>query len=469
MSSLLDNSNNKTDIEVSVVSSPESNSRNVSPEPSPENYRYMNGGGSGGVGGGGVGGIASGPTITCFPLIKTAEDEPSGGVKEVVKNTGKTTGSSTNFSISSILSRTEPNTKKTTLTEIHTEQGPIESNKISQSDSAMLSRLGLMSHFGALAAASSRYAALCGPTDPRNLPWYWSRIQPQLIQDRPSPNGNSINSDHSPPMSPREVQHSTQSSETGRSSRPTTPSETQRTPESSPRHPSTMTSSHPAFLDQNYLQIPRARSPYRENDGITMEEDVDEEESDYDNDKDKKTQNNQNNMNSANNLANKRKKKTRTVFSRSQVFQLESTFDMKRYLSSSERAGLAASLHLTETQVKIWFQNRRNKWKRQLAAELEAANMAHAAQRLVRVPILYHESTSSPIRHPFDQSPTTLGLHHALDGNRDGAPSVTNPVVSSAAAYPTSLYYHHQAAVAAAAVHNLPSSPVSRPPMSGLV
>ncbi|XP_018012875.1 homeobox protein HMX3-like, partial [Hyalella azteca] len=46
----------------------------------------------------------------------------------------------------------------------------------------------------------------------------------------------------------------------------------------------------------------------------------------------------------------RRKKKTRTVFSRSQVFQLESTFDMKRYLSSSERAGLAASLHLTETQ-----------------------------------------------------------------------------------------------------------------------
>lgn len=91
---------------------------------------------------------------------------------------------------------------------------------------------------------------------------------------------------------------------------------------------------------------------------------------------------------------NRRKKKTRTVFSRSQVFQLESTFDMKRYLSSSERAGLAASLQLTETQVKIWFQNRRNKWKRQLAAELEAANMSQiaAGHRLVRVPILYHDT-----------------------------------------------------------------------------
>ncbi|XP_054855858.1 homeobox protein HMX1 [Eublepharis macularius] len=88
-----------------------------------------------------------------------------------------------------------------------------------------------------------------------------------------------------------------------------------------------------------------------------------------------------------------RKKKTRTVFSRSQVFQLESTFDVKRYLSSSERAGLAASLHLTETQVKIWFQNRRNKWKRQLAADLEAAHLAPPAQRIVRVPILYHENS----------------------------------------------------------------------------
>lgn len=60
---------------------------------------------------------------------------------------------------------------------------------------------------------------------------------------------------------------------------------------------------------------------------------------------------NNNNLNGGGGGGSKRKKKTRTVFSRSQVFQLESTFDVKRYLSSSERAGLAASLHLTETQV----------------------------------------------------------------------------------------------------------------------
>lgn len=60
------------------------------------------------------------------------------------------------------------------------------------------------------------------------------------------------------------------------------------------------------------------------------------------------------------------KKKTRTVFSRHQIFYLESAFEMKRYLSSTERSEMARTLKLTETQVKVWFQNRRNKWKSQV-------------------------------------------------------------------------------------------------------
>ena len=103
-----------------------------------------------------------------------------------------------------------------------------------------------------------------------------------------------------------------------------------------------------------------------------------------------------------------KRKKTRTVFSRRQVYQLETAFELKRYLSSSERASLAQSLKLSETQVKIWFQNRRNKWKRQLVTEIELSNMSHAMahanamsvrQRIVPVPILYHESIP-PISSP---------------------------------------------------------------------
>ncbi|XP_056136500.1 H6 family homeobox 4 [Lampris incognitus] len=91
------------------------------------------------------------------------------------------------------------------------------------------------------------------------------------------------------------------------------------------------------------------------------------------------------------------KKKTRTIFSKRQIFQLESTFDMKRYLSSAERACLASSLQLTETQVKIWFQNRRNKLKRQISTEIDGpvSDFPETVKPVVVGPLppLYKESS----------------------------------------------------------------------------
>ncbi|XP_055853647.1 H2.0-like homeobox protein [Episyrphus balteatus] len=62
---------------------------------------------------------------------------------------------------------------------------------------------------------------------------------------------------------------------------------------------------------------------------------------------------------------NRRKKKARTTFTGRQIFELEKQFEIKKYLSSSERTDMAKLLNVTETQVKIWFQNRRTKWKKQ--------------------------------------------------------------------------------------------------------
>lgn len=46
-----------------------------------------------------------------------------------------------------------------------------------------------------------------------------------------------------------------------------------------------------------------------------------------------------------------KKKKARTTFTGRQIFELEKQFEMKKYLSSSERSEMAKLLNVTETQV----------------------------------------------------------------------------------------------------------------------
>nr|XP_054766240.1 homeobox protein HMX3-like [Lytechinus pictus] len=76
-----------------------------------------------------------------------------------------------------------------------------------------------------------------------------------------------------------------------------------------------------------------------------------------------------------------KKKKARTTFSGRQIFELEKQFEVKKYLSASERAELASLLNVTDTQVKIWFQNRRTKWKK-----TEGISNAEAAEHKIGGP-----------------------------------------------------------------------------------
>ncbi|CAH0388149.1 unnamed protein product [Bemisia tabaci] len=456
----------------------------------------------------------------CFPHIKKSQSPTS------TTATPRSGGNSyTSFSISSILSSAKEKRHAADLDakdkgdrDPDDEEGEAERELVHPldvhhlavgslhpcaTDPGMLSRLGIMTHWGALAAAAAGRSPFLSvyPSHPPSIDKHWYTAWSRLHSAPPSsPTGGSVttNEDASRPCSPQSLSAADAAAAKDASSEKGTDTKEAREGSKSPSGAALFRPGSPLkhsesggggggggggtpYLSQNSSNfLARSLSGFSpqqrrmvfskralEDSGMADEDadDCDEEEGD-----DSKN----NNLNSS-----KRKKKTRTVFSRSQVFQLESTFDMKRYLSSSERAGLAASLHLTETQVKIWFQNRRNKWKRQLAAELEAANMAHAAQRLVRVPILYHESAPSATS-PGTGLAASTQLHSIIQPVTSSAHSIMQPITTSSGpgalhlstSPPTStyssLYFHHHHPTLHA-IQSTMSPVASRPPLPSLV
>ena len=57
-------------------------------------------------------------------------------------------------------------------------------------------------------------------------------------------------------------------------------------------------------------------------------------------------------------------KRRRTIFTSSQLERLEFEFQHQQYIVGQERRYLASQLGLNEIQVKVWFQNRRIKWRK---------------------------------------------------------------------------------------------------------
>lgn len=55
----------------------------------------------------------------------------------------------------------------------------------------------------------------------------------------------------------------------------------------------------------------------------------------------------------------KKARRRRTAFTHAQLQMMERKFRCQKYLSVADRAEVAETLNLTETQIKTWYQNRR--------------------------------------------------------------------------------------------------------------
>ncbi|XP_060026932.1 ventral anterior homeobox 1 [Erinaceus europaeus] len=131
-----------------------------------------------------------------------------------------------------------------------------------------------------------------------------------------------------------------------------------------------------------------------------------------------------------------RPKRTRTSFTAEQLYRLEMEFQRCQYVVGRERTELARQLNLSETQVKVWFQNRRTKQKKDQGKDSELRSVvSETAATCSVLRLLEQGRLLSPPGLPALLPPCATGaLGSALRGPSLPALGAGTPASSAAAA-----------------------------------
>ncbi|GAB1291003.1 Homeobox protein notochord [Apodemus speciosus] len=97
-------------------------------------------------------------------------------------------------------------------------------------------------------------------------------------------------------------------------------------------------------------------------------------------------------------------KRIRTIFNLQQLQELEKVFAKQHNLVGKERAQLAARLHLTENQVRIWFQNRRVKYQKQQKLKSPSSSAMEEPSSSSEDNIQKEDASRAVVAHAFNPS-----------------------------------------------------------------
>ncbi|XP_013880969.1 ventral anterior homeobox 2 [Austrofundulus limnaeus] len=128
-----------------------------------------------------------------------------------------------------------------------------------------------------------------------------------------------------------------------------------------------------------------------------------------------------------------RPKRTRTSFTAEQLYRLELEFQRCQYVVGRERTELARQLNLSETQVKVWFQNRRTKQKKDTTKDSDKRSSS-TSESLATCNILRLLEQGRLLSGPAPPPNSLLGPAHSTNGSLLGSPgggSSTSPGISS--------------------------------------